>query len=178
MEQGSLHDVLHGTEPAPILEWSIRYNIALGTAHGLAYLHNDCHPAIIHRDIKPKNILVDKDMVPHISDFGIAKLIDQPPAASQTTGIVGTVGYMAPEMAFSTRSTIEFDVYSYGVVLLELITRKMAVDPSFPDNLDIVNWVSSTLNGSNGIETVCDPALMHGVGSLSKQEISGSSSSF
>uniref|UniRef100_A0A0D9X8E9 non-specific serine/threonine protein kinase n=1 Tax=Leersia perrieri TaxID=77586 RepID=A0A0D9X8E9_9ORYZ len=160
MENGSLHDVLHGTESTPTLDWSIRYNIALGTAHGLAYLHNDCHPAIIHRDIKPKNILLDNDMVPHISDFGIAKLMDQYSATSQTTGIVGTTGYMAPEMAFSTRSTMEFDVYSYGVVLLELITRKMAVDSSFPGNMDIVSWVSSQLNETNQIETLCDPALM------------------
>uniref|UniRef100_A0ACD6AC86 Uncharacterized protein n=1 Tax=Avena sativa TaxID=4498 RepID=A0ACD6AC86_AVESA len=163
MDNGSLYDVLHGTEPAQILEWRIRYDIALGTAHGLAYLHNDCQPAIIHRDIKPKNILLDKDMVPHISDFGIAKLIDQSPAASQTTGIVGTLGYMAPEMAFSTRSSIEFDVYSYGVVLLEMITRKMALDPSFPDNMDLVRWVSSMLKDGNVIESVCDPALMHEV---------------
>ncbi|KAF0900327.1 hypothetical protein E2562_030615 [Oryza meyeriana var. granulata] len=163
MENGSLYDVLHGTEPTPTLDWSTRFNIALGTAHGLAYLHNDCHPAIIHRDIKPKNILLDNDMVPHISDFGIAKLMDQYPSALQTTGIVGTIGYMAPEMAFSTRSTLEFDVYSYGVVLLELITRKMAVDSSFPGNMDIVTWVSSKLNATNQIETVCDPALMHEV---------------
>ncbi|KQJ97980.1 receptor-like protein kinase isoform X1 [Brachypodium distachyon] len=174
MEKGSLHDVLHGTEQAPVLEWSIRYNIALGTAHGLAYLHNDCQPAIIHRDIKPKNILLDKDMVPHISDFGIAKIIDQSPAAPQTTGIVGTIGYMAPEMAFSTRSTIEFDVYSYGVVLLELITRKMALDPSFPDNLDLVSWVSSTLNEGNIVETVSDPALMREVcGTAELEEVRG-----
>ncbi|XP_052165714.1 receptor-like protein kinase [Oryza glaberrima] len=160
MENGSLYDVLHGTEPTPTLDWSIRYSIALGTAHGLAYLHNDCHPAIIHRDIKPKNILLDNDMVPHISDFGIAKLMDQYPAALQTTGIVGTIGYMAPEMAFSTKATTEFDVYSYGVVLLELITRKMAVDSSFPGNMDIVSWVSSKLNETNQIETICDPALI------------------
>uniref|UniRef100_J3MTG5 non-specific serine/threonine protein kinase n=1 Tax=Oryza brachyantha TaxID=4533 RepID=J3MTG5_ORYBR len=160
MENGSLYDVLHGTEPTPTLDWSIRYNIALGTAHGLAYLHNDCFPAIIHRDIKPKNILLDNDMVPHISDFGIAKLMDQYPAALQTTGIVGTIGYMAPEMAFSTKSTTDFDVYSYGVVLLELITRKMAVDSSFPGNMDIVSWVSSELKETNQIETICDPALV------------------
>ncbi|KAL5231599.1 hypothetical protein ABZP36_030375 [Zizania latifolia] len=163
MENGSLYDVLHGTEPAPALDWSIRYNIALGTAHGLAYLHNDCHPTVIHRDIKPKNILLDSDMVPHISDFGIAKLMDQYPAAFQTTGIVGTIGYIAPEMAFSTRSSTEFDVYSYGVVLLELVTRKMALDSSFPGNMDIVSWVSYKLNETNQIETVCDPALMHEV---------------
>ncbi|BAT05668.1 Os08g0446301 [Oryza sativa Japonica Group] len=99
-------------------------------------------------------------MVPHISDFGIAKLMDQYPAALQTTGIVGTIGYMAPEMAFSTKATTEFDVYSYGVVLLELITRKMAVDSSFPGNMDIVSWVSSKLNETNQIETICDPALI------------------
>jgi len=98
MEKGSLHDVLHVIQPAPTLDWCVRYDIALGTAHGLAYLHDDCRPAIIHRDIKPSNILLDKDMVPHISDFGIAKLMDQSSTASQTTGIVGTIGYMAPGM--------------------------------------------------------------------------------
>ena len=97
MDKGSLHDVLHVIQPAPVLDWCVRYEIALGTAHGLAYLHDDCRPPIIHRDIKPSNILLDKDMVPHISDFGIAKLMDQP-SAPQTTGIVGTVGYMAPGM--------------------------------------------------------------------------------
>uniref|UniRef100_A0A0A9D1D1 non-specific serine/threonine protein kinase n=1 Tax=Arundo donax TaxID=35708 RepID=A0A0A9D1D1_ARUDO len=160
MEKGSLHDVLHGIRPAPALDWCVRYDVALGTAHGLAYLHYDCCPAIIHRDIKPSNILLDKDMVPHISDFGIAKLMDPSSTAPQTTGVVGTIGYMAPELAFSTRSSIESDVYSYGVVLLELLTRKMAVDPSSPDNMDIVSWVSSTLNGTDQIEDVCDPDLM------------------
>ncbi|KAG8087507.1 hypothetical protein GUJ93_ZPchr0010g8231 [Zizania palustris] len=163
MEQGSLYDVLHGIQPPPSLDWSTRYNISLGTAHGLAYLHDDCRPAIIHRDIKPNNILLNKDMVPHISDFGIAKFMDQSSVAPQTTGVIGTIGYMAPELAFSTRSSTQSDVYSYGIVLLELLTRKMAVDPSFPDNMDIVSWVTSTLNGTDQIEVVCDPALMEEV---------------
>ncbi|CAO2202037.1 unnamed protein product [Urochloa humidicola] len=171
MDKGSLHDVLHVIQPAPVLDWCVRYEIALGTAHGLAYLHDDCRPAIIHRDIKPSNILLDKDMVPHISDFGIAKLMDQP-SASQTTGIVGTVGYMAPELAFSTKSSMESDVYSYGVVLLELLTRKLAVDPSFPDNTDIVGWVSTALNGTDKIEAVCDPDLMEEVyGTVEMEEV-------
>lgn len=171
MDKGSLHDVLHVIQPAPVLDWCVRYEIALGTAHGLAYLHDDCRPAIIHRDIKPSNILLDKDMVPHISDFGIAKLMDQP-SAPQTTGIVGTVGYMAPELAFSTKSSMESDVYSYGVVLLELLTRKTAVDPSFPDNTDIVGWVSAALNGTDKIEAVCDPDLMEEVyGTVEMEEV-------
>jgi serine/threonine protein kinase len=78
--------------------------------------------------------------------------------------------WFVAEMAFSTRSTVEFDVYSYGVVLLELITRKMALDPSFPDNLDLVSWVSSMLNEGNVIESVCDPALVHEVGGTAELE--------
>ncbi|AQK51873.1 Putative leucine-rich repeat receptor-like protein kinase family protein [Zea mays] len=173
MEKGSLHDVLHVVQPAPALDWCVRYDIALGTAHGLAYLHDDCRPAIIHRDIKPSNILLDKDMVPHISDFGIAKLLEQPSTAPQTTGVVGTIGYMAPELAFSTKSSMESDVYSYGVVLLELLTRRAAVDPSFPDGTDIVSWASSALNGTDKIEAVCDPALMEEVfGTVEMEEVS------
>nr|CAD1825567.1 unnamed protein product [Ananas comosus var. bracteatus] len=158
MENGSLHDVLHEIEPTPVLEWKVRYKIALGIAQGLAYLHDDCRPAIIHCDIKPRNILLDNDMEPHISDFGIAKLIDQF-SASQCSAIMGTIGYMSPETAFTPRRSKESDVYSYGVVLLELITRKMALDP-FPENTDIVNWVSSAVNNDYEIEAVCDPNLM------------------
>jgi serine/threonine protein kinase len=105
MEHGSLYDVLHRTG-TPSLDWSARYNIALGTAHGLAYLHHDSVPVIIHRDIKPSNILLNKDMVPRISDFGISKIMDQSAAAaSQTTGIVGTTGYMAPGMHVTQNCT-------------------------------------------------------------------------
>ncbi|THU48544.1 hypothetical protein C4D60_Mb06t00070 [Musa balbisiana] len=163
MENGSLHDVLHELNPAPVLEWKVRYKIALGIAQGLVYLHDDCSPAIIHRDIKPKNILLDSDMEPHISDFGIAKLLDENSSSSQSTAIMGTVGYISPETAYTTRKSKESDVYSYGVVLLELLTRKKALDPSFPENKDIVNWVTSTLDGNGEIGPVVDQDLMNQV---------------
>ncbi|XP_072981258.1 uncharacterized protein [Typha angustifolia] len=172
MENGSLHDVLHEIKPPPVLQWNTRYQIALGTAQGLAYLHNDCNPAIIHRDIKPKNILLDKDMEPHIADFGIAKLIDQISASPQSSVIMGTIGYMSPETAFTTRKSKESDVYSYGVVLLELITRKKALDPSFPENNDITSWVQSTLGGSGEIEEISEPNIFDELmGSADMEEV-------
>ncbi|XP_047324008.1 receptor-like protein kinase isoform X1 [Impatiens glandulifera] len=129
MENGSLHDVLQEISPPRNLEWNERYRIAIGVANGLSYLHHDCDPPIVHRDIKPMNILLDLDMEPHISDFGIAKLLlldhDQSTAPIQSNAVLSTIGYIAPENAFSINNfSTKSDVYSFGVVLLELITRK------------------------------------------------------
>ncbi|CAI0374430.1 unnamed protein product [Linum tenue] len=159
MENGSLHDVLHGNFEETI-EWAVRFRIALGTAHALEYLHNDCNPPIVHCDIKPQNILLDSDMEPHISDFGIAKLLDHSSGVStQSMMVDGTIGYMAPEMAFATSKNKASDVYSYGVVLLELITGKEAVDPSFSEGIDIVTWVRSTWDADHDVKTIADPRL-------------------
>lgn len=159
MENGSLHDILHRKSPLAELPWKVRYRIALGTAQGLSYLHFDADPAILHRDIKPDNILLDADMEPHISDFGIAKLLDQSAISTQSIAVPGTVGYIAPENAFATTRSQESDVYSYGVVLLELLTRKKAVDASFPEGIDLVGWVRSVWSCSEQIEKLIDGSL-------------------
>ncbi|RXH90371.1 hypothetical protein DVH24_032728 [Malus domestica] len=160
MQNGSLHDVLHEIEPQPTLEWSVRYRIALGTAYGLEYLHYDCDPPIVHRDIKPMNILLDSDMEPHIADFGIAKLLDHQSSAPTTSiAVVGTTGYIAPENAFRTAKGVESDVYSYGIVLLELITRKKALDPSFMEQTDIAGWAKSVWSSTEQIDQIVDSSL-------------------
>ncbi|KAL1562279.1 non-specific serine/threonine protein kinase [Salvia divinorum] len=127
MENGSLWDVLHGTTKKKKLEWNTRLRIALGAAQGLAYLHHDCSPWIIHRDVKSSNILLDKDYEAHLTDFGIAKSL----CTSKThtsTFLMGTIGYIDPEYARTNRLTEKSDVYSYGIVLLELLTGWKAVD--------------------------------------------------
>ncbi|EMS63677.1 LRR receptor-like serine/threonine-protein kinase ERECTA [Triticum urartu] len=128
MENGSLWDVLHeGQSKKKKLDWETRLRIALGAAQGLAYLHHDCSPRIIHRDVKSKNILLDKDYEPHLTDFGIAKSL----CVSKThtsTYVMGTIGYIDPEYARTSRLNEKSDVYSYGIVLLELLTGKKPVD--------------------------------------------------
>ncbi|XP_044421137.1 LRR receptor-like serine/threonine-protein kinase ER2 [Triticum aestivum] len=128
MESGSLWDVLHAPSSKKTkLDWEARLQIALGTAQGLAYLHHDCSPRIIHRDVKSKNILLDKDYVAHLADFGIAKSV----CISKThtsTYVMGTIGYIDPEYARTSRLNEKSDVYSYGIVLLELLTGKKPVD--------------------------------------------------
>ncbi|KAF1859737.1 hypothetical protein Lal_00010321 [Lupinus albus] len=162
MPNGSLHDVLHEKNPPQSLEWNVRYKIAVGIANGLAYLHYDCDPSIVHRDIKPNNILLDSDMEPHIADFGIAKLLDQSSTSSNPSMLVpGTIGYIAPENAYTTANSRESDVYSYGVVLLELITRKKAASESFTEEgSTIVVWVRSMWEETRGeIHEIVDSSL-------------------
>lgn len=109
------------------LDWDTRLKIALGAAQGLAYLHHDCSPRIIHRDVKSSNILLDKDFEAHLTDFGIAKSLCVSKSHTSTY-LMGTIGYIDPEYARTSRLTEKSDVYSYGIVLLELLTGRKAVD--------------------------------------------------
>lgn len=109
------------------LDWDTRLKIAVGAGQGLAYLHHDCNPRIIHRDVKSSNILLDENFEAHLSDFGIAKTISSTKSHASTY-VMGTIGYIDPEYARTSRLNEKSDVYSFGIVLLELLTGKKAVD--------------------------------------------------
>ncbi|CAA3015267.1 LRR receptor-like serine threonine- kinase FEI 2 [Olea europaea subsp. europaea] len=155
LAMGSLDDLLHARVDDRILNWNARLRIAFGSAKGLAYLHHDCCPKIVHRDIKSSNILLDENLEPHVSDFGLAKLlVDED--AHVTTVVAGTFGYLAPEYLQSGRATEKSDVYSFGVLLLELVTGKRPTDPSFvKQGLNVVGWMNTLLR-ENRMEEIMD----------------------
>ncbi|MCO5570146.1 hypothetical protein L7F22_023863 [Adiantum nelumboides] len=127
LTNGSLQDRLYGPG-AESLSIQERLSIALDVAHGLAYLHHGLRRSMVHRDVKPSNILFDQDKVARVSDFGIAKLLNQDEVFSKARG---TIGYVAPEYGESTRVETKGDVYSFGVVLLEMLTKKRPTDDHF-----------------------------------------------
>ncbi|KAG0459954.1 hypothetical protein HPP92_023082 [Vanilla planifolia] len=140
----TLEHHLHGNEWSP-LDWEKRAKIALGSARGLVYLHEYCHPRIIHRDIKSANILLDDSFEAMVADFGLAKLANDA-STHVSTRVVGTFGYMAPEYAASGKLTDKSDVFSFGVVLLELITGRKPVDTSRPlGEESLVEWARPLL---------------------------------
>ncbi|RWW71679.1 hypothetical protein BHE74_00020559 [Ensete ventricosum] len=126
---GSLESHLHelDKETSP-LEWSARLKIALGAARALAYLHEDSSPRVIHRDFKSSNILLDHDYTPKVSDFGLARAALDEQNLHISTRVMGTFGYVAPEYAMTGHLLVKSDVYSYGVVLLELLTGRKPID--------------------------------------------------
>ncbi|KAF5193912.1 Proline-rich receptor-like protein kinase perk10 [Thalictrum thalictroides] len=157
----TLEHHLHGPG-RPVMEWSKRVKIAIGAARGLAYLHEDCHPKIIHRDIKSANILLDATFEAQacVADFGMAKLSNDTNTHVYTR-VMGTFGYMAPEYASSGKLTDRSDVFSFGVVLLELVTGRKPVDQSLGHE-SLVEWARPLLN--QALETgdfseLADPRL-------------------
>ncbi|KAM0843982.1 hypothetical protein ACQ4PT_057360 [Festuca glaucescens] len=157
MPNGSLGDVLHSSK-AGLLDWSTRYKIALDAAEGLSYLHQDCVPAIVHRDVKSNNILLDAEFSACVADFGVAKVVEVAGRAPKSMSVIaGSCGYIAPEYAYTLRVNEKSDIYSFGVVLLELVTGKPPVDPEFGEK-DLVKWVCSTID-QKGVEPVLDSRL-------------------
>lgn len=124
------------------ISWRRLHKIALDVARALAYMHDECVPRVLHRDVKPNNILLDNECNAYLSDFGLARLLRNSETHA-TTDVAGTFGYVAPEYAMTCRVSDKADVYSYGVVLLELISDKKALDPSFSpygNGFNIVSW--------------------------------------
>ncbi|KAK8309702.1 hypothetical protein V6Z12_D02G141100 [Gossypium hirsutum] len=161
MPNETLGALLHEGCGRDMLDWDIRFKIALGLAEGLAYLHHDCVPAIIHRDVKAHNILLGDCYKPYLADFGLARLLEDENGSSffANPEFAGSFGYMAPEYGCILKITEKGDVYSYGVVLLEMITGKKSADPSFPDGHHVIQWVRDHLKNKKDLVEILDPRL-------------------
>ncbi|WOK95583.1 putative receptor-like serine/threonine-protein kinase [Canna indica] len=159
IENGTLEQWLHGdVGPISPLTWDTRIKIAIGTAKGIAYLHEGLEPKVIHRDIKSSNILLDKHWNPKVSDFGLAKVLGSG-SSYVTTRVMGTFGYVAPEYACTGMLNESSDVYSFGVLLMELISGRSPVDYSRPvGEVNMVEWFKRTVQ-SKREEEVVDPLI-------------------
>ncbi|KAL3620552.1 Receptor-like serine/threonine-protein kinase ale2 [Castilleja foliolosa] len=157
---GSVESHLHGADRSKgPLDWDVRLKIALGAARGLAYLHEDSNLRVIHRDFKASNILLEDNFTPKVSGSGFAREATE---GSQhiSTRVMGTFGYIAPEYAMTGHLLVKSDVYSYGVVLLELLTGRKPVDMSQnPGQENLVTWARPLLTSREGLEQLVDPAL-------------------
>ncbi|KAJ0989265.1 hypothetical protein J5N97_007621 [Dioscorea zingiberensis] len=151
---------LHGKD-RPTMDFSTRLKIALGSAKGLAYLHEDCNPKIIHRDVKASNILLDFKFEAKVADFGLAKLASDN-NTHVSTRVMGTFGYLAPEYASSGKLTDRSDVFSFGVMLLELITGRRPVDSNQAFDDSLVDWARPLLTRAledGNYDPLIDPRL-------------------
>ncbi|KAI3466322.1 hypothetical protein Pfo_022985 [Paulownia fortunei] len=159
LENKSLDQLLFGTGSKILyLDWATRYDICLGVARGLAYLHEESRLRIVHRDVKASNILLDSDLTPKISDFGLAKLYDDK-KTHISTRVAGTIGYLAPEYAMRGHLTEKVDTFGFGVVALEIISGRPNSDSSLEDDMIyLLEWAWNLHESNREIELV-DPTL-------------------
>ncbi|GJZ06534.1 kinase-like domain-containing protein, partial [Tanacetum coccineum] len=137
MPNGSVHDWLHSSANTSKLSLLQRINILRDVATALDYLHNHCQTTIVHGDLKPSNILLDADMVAHVGDFGLARLLGTDLNQNSSTGVKGTIGYAPPEYGIGSEMTSSGDVYSFGILLLEVMTGKKPTDGMFNEGLSL-----------------------------------------
>ncbi|KAK4491829.1 hypothetical protein RD792_002606 [Penstemon davidsonii] len=169
LENNSLAQTLLGGGHNTIqFSWKTRVKIGIGVARGLAYLHEEVRPHIVHRDIKASNILLDKDLTPKISDFGLAKLIP-PNMTHVSTRVAGTIGYLAPEYAIRGQLTRKADIYSFGVLLIEIVSGRCNTNTRLPfdeqyilertwklyERKELVALVDTSLDGDFDAEQAC-----------------------
>ncbi|KAK4588883.1 hypothetical protein RGQ29_019769 [Quercus rubra] len=157
LENGSLDQALFGKSKLR-LDWPTRFSVCLGTARGLAYLHEESRPRIVHRDVKASNILIDGELCPKISDFGLAKLYDDT-KTHISTRVAGTIGYLAPEYAMRGHLTEKADVFGFGVLALEILSGRPNSDNSLDtQKIYLLEW-AWTLHENNESLRLVDPTL-------------------
>ncbi|KAA8521860.1 hypothetical protein F0562_012518 [Nyssa sinensis] len=166
MQNQSLDRWIHGKKRASsltssvhdgVLDWPTRLQIAIGAAQGLCYMHHDCSPAIIHRDVKSSNILLDSEFKATIADFGLAKILVKHGEPNTMSAIAGSFGYIAPEYAYTTKVNEKIDVYSFGVVLLELVTGREAGDGD--EHMSLTEWAWHRFGEGNSIVDALDETI-------------------
>ncbi|XP_026656656.2 receptor kinase-like protein Xa21 [Phoenix dactylifera] len=167
MPNGSLEEWLHPKAPehdqAKKLNLTQRLNIVIDVASGLNYLHHGNAVPVVHCDLKPSNILLDNDMTAHVGDFGLARFLSTSSSATSKNstswmGIKGSIGYVAPEYAMGSKISTQGDVYSYGILLLEILTGKKPIDDMFKDGLNLHKFVSTAF--PEGIMEILDPQIL------------------
>ncbi|XP_071734450.1 uncharacterized protein [Rutidosis leptorrhynchoides] len=161
MPNGSLHDWLHSSAHASRLNLPQRINILVDVASALDYLHNFCGTAIVHCDVKPSNILLDDDMVAHVGDFGLARFLGTNSDPNSSSGMKGTIGYAPPvvEYGLGSEITSSGDVYSFGILLLEVMTGKNPTHDMFNDGLSLHKFVSMALVDHVVIDVIDSDAI-------------------
>ncbi|KAG5018592.1 hypothetical protein JHK82_014535 [Glycine max] len=158
MQNGSLETQLHGPSHGSALTWHMRMKIALDTARGLEYLHEHCHPAVIHRDMKSSNILLDANFNAKLSDFGLA--LTDGSQSKKNIKLSGTLGYVAPEYLLDGKLSDKSDVYAFGVVLLELLLGRKPVEKLAPAQCQsIVTWAMPQLTDRSKLPNIVDPVI-------------------
>ncbi|KAI3749967.1 hypothetical protein L2E82_20590 [Cichorium intybus] len=161
MPLGSLEDHLHALKPhKKPLDWNARMKIAAGAARGLEYLHDQMNPPVIYRDLKCSNILLNEEYHAKLSDFGLAKVGPIGDKTHVSTRVMGTYGYCAPDYAMTGQLTFKSDIYSFGVVLLELITGRRAIDNTKPaSDQNLVTWARPLFKDRKKFSRMADPVL-------------------
>ncbi|CAN1139530.1 Probable LRR receptor-like serine/threonine-protein kinase At3g47570 [Linum perenne] len=157
MPNGSIDDWLHSGRNLSLVQ---RLNILVDVASALHYLHDLCETPIVHCDLKPSNILLDADMVAHVGDFGLARILSSNSSSrseSSSIGIKGTIGYAPLEYGMGMSVSIEGDVYSYGILVLEMVTGKRPTNEMFKDGTNLRDFVKEAV--TNGITSILDSSM-------------------